>query len=246
MRAGTDAEIILIAPIDEIVPAFLARARMIGDFVSRQARGGEGVLRRLVKRALRLFIRQAEIAARESARESSACLDGELIEREMIARHRQRGIELVAPRCERLPRPRIDQIEREAREEPRRERDRVPRLTRIVAAAEEFQRRIVERLHAERDAVNAGSAQLGKARGLDRGRIGFERDLEIARRYGQCCAARSISAAAVAGAISEGVPPPKKIEVSSRSLSRRRPMIELARAAPRASAARRCAARTCD
>ena len=38
MRAGTDAGIFVIAPIDEIVPAFGAGARMVGDLVGRQAR----------------------------------------------------------------------------------------------------------------------------------------------------------------------------------------------------------------
>src|SRR6185437_11337716 len=108
VRAGADAEIILIAPIDEVVPAFLPRPRVIGDLVGRQAGGGEGLLRCFVKRALRLVIRQTEIAARESRRESRAGLDGELIKREMVARHGQRGGELVAPRGERLARPRID------------------------------------------------------------------------------------------------------------------------------------------
>ena len=81
----------------------------------------------------------------------------------------------------RLPRPGVDQIERIAVERFPRDGDGVERLLRGVHAAKLFQRRIVERLHAERDAVDAGGAIAAKARRLDAGRIGFERDLDIGR-----------------------------------------------------------------
>jgi len=51
---------------------------------------------------------------------------------------------------------------------------------------------------------------------LARGGIGLERDLEVGRGAKQAVA-RSINAPTVAGAISDGVPPPKKIERSVRS-----------------------------
>ena len=37
MRAGTDAGIFVAAPVDEIVPAFGAGARVVGNLVGRQA-----------------------------------------------------------------------------------------------------------------------------------------------------------------------------------------------------------------
>ena len=48
-----------------------------------------------------------------------------------------------------------------------------------MQAAQRFQRGIVERLHAERDAVDAGCAIAAKPRRLDAGRIGLQRDLDI-------------------------------------------------------------------
>ena len=57
----------------------------------------------------------------------------------------------------------------------------VDRFARRMHAAEFCQHAIVERLHAERDAVDAGRAIAAKARGFDAGRIGFERDLGVGR-----------------------------------------------------------------
>ena len=95
-------------------------------------------------------------------------------------------------------------------------RQRGERLGCVVAPAQEHERRVVQRLHAQRHAVDAGPRQVGEARGLDRAGIGFQRDLDVRRPTVQRSAIRSITAAAVAGSISDGVPPPKKIEVTVR------------------------------
>ena len=84
-----------------------------------------------------------------------------------------------------------------------------------MGAAEEAQRRVVERLQAERDAVDPGGGEVGEARRLDRRGVGLERDLDVGREAPMASAA-SIRAATVAGGISDGVPPPKKIEPSRR------------------------------
>ncbi len=96
------------------------------------------------------------------------------------------------------------------------ERKRRKRLCRRVLAAERLEARIVERLHAERQPVDAGRAVAGEVLGLDAGGIGFERDLGIARRARQWPAMASRIAATVAGCISDGVPPPKKMLVTLR------------------------------
>src|SRR5271170_206942 len=97
----------------------------------------------------------------------------------MVAGERQRLVELAAPGRRRLAWARIDQVEREARELALRQRDRGARLARVVLAAEEFERAVVERLDAERQPIDAGGGELAEARRLDRGRIGFERDLDV-------------------------------------------------------------------
>ncbi len=57
MRAGADARIFAIAPIDEIVPAFGAGARVVGDLIGRQAGAGGHFLRHVPQGALRVHIR---------------------------------------------------------------------------------------------------------------------------------------------------------------------------------------------
>ena len=41
MRAGADAEVILVTPIRQIVPTLAARPRVVRDFIGRQPGGGE-------------------------------------------------------------------------------------------------------------------------------------------------------------------------------------------------------------
>jgi hypothetical protein len=67
----------------------------------------------------------------------------------MLGRFRDRELELGRPLLRRLPGPGVNQIERVAREDRARDRNRVERFPPAVQAAKFFQRRIVERLHAE-------------------------------------------------------------------------------------------------
>ena len=55
------------------------------------------------------------------------------------------------------------------------------RFRHIVQPPEEFQVGIVQRLHAERHAVDARGAIAAEPLGLDRGRIGLQRDLDAVR-----------------------------------------------------------------
>jgi hypothetical protein len=70
-----------------------------------------------------------------------------------------------------------------------------------VAAPEEAERPVIERLDAQGQAVDAGRPEGSEAGRLGRGRVG------------------PITAPTVAGAISEGVPPPKKMLVTVRPLA---------------------------
>ena len=181
MRARADAGIFVIAPVDEIVPALGARPRVIGDLVGRQAARRRDLLRHVVERARAIVVRDDELAGRVQRGERRVLLDGELIEREMLGGFGDRALELGAPRLRRLARPRVDEIERIALERRARDLHRIERFLRGVQPAEFLQRRIVERLHAERHAIDAGRAIAAKARRLDAGRIGLERDLDVGR-----------------------------------------------------------------
>ena len=99
----------------------------------------------------------------------------------MLAGFGQRGLEFGRPFLRLLPRPRIDQVERVAVEHLARDVDGVERFACGVQPAELGQHAIIERLHAERHAIDAGGAITAKALRLDAGRIGFQGDLGIGR-----------------------------------------------------------------
>ena len=116
MRAGADAEIILVAPIGEVVPALGAGAGVVGDFVGREAGPSEAVLRRLEKLGGEVVVGHGDVAVRRPRRELRAGLDRQLVERQMRPGEGQRLVELRRPGVERLVGPRVDQVERNARE----------------------------------------------------------------------------------------------------------------------------------
>ena len=102
----------------------------------------------------------------------------------MFAHAAERRLQLRAPVFHALARPGIDQIEGIALEDVRGDVSAASASAR-VQAAERLQSGVVERLHADRDAVDARGAIVAKTRRLDARRIGLERDLGV-RRDGQC------------------------------------------------------------
>src|SRR6185312_16958284 len=179
MRAGADADIVAVAPIEQIVPAFGPGPRMVGDLIGRHQAGLELRLRRLVEIGREPVLRHREIAACMLRMKRGSRLDGELVERQMVGREVEGAAELGFPFGDALPGTGIDEIEGEAREMARREIDRGARLAGRMLAAEKVQGLLVEALHPERYAVDAGGAESQEFLRLDRGRIGFERHFRI-------------------------------------------------------------------
>jgi hypothetical protein len=116
----------------------------------------------------------------------------------MLRPHGQRLGQFFGPGFDRLFGPRVDQIEGGAGKYRAREPDRFNGLGPVVAAPEKAERPVVKRLDPDRQAVDSGGPEIPEAPGLNGGRICFQ-------------ATASISAALVAGAIRDGVPPPKKM-----------------------------------
>ena len=131
--AGADAEPFAASPVDQVVPASLARAGVVGDLVGGKAGGGEHLLGALVQIRLRLVVGHLQRAGSGQEMEARAGLDGQLIDAEMPVGMAQRALELGFPGGRRLAGPGVDQIEREAREQPRRQVDRRERLGRACA-----------------------------------------------------------------------------------------------------------------
>ena len=101
----------------------------------------------------------------------------------MVGGHAERRFELArARRDERLAGPRIDQVEGEPREDVARASSTARRASATSwRRPSALQRGVVERLHAERDAVDAGGAIAAEALRLDAAGIGLQRDLGIRR-----------------------------------------------------------------
>ena len=124
-----------------------------------------------------VVVRNDKLAERMQRVERRLGLDGELIERQMLGRLRDGALEFVGPRRRCLTRPRVNQVERIALEGCAGDLDRIERLLRGVQPAKLLQRVVVERLHAERNPVDARVAITTEPIRLDAGRVGFERDL---------------------------------------------------------------------
>ena len=93
--------------------------------------------------------------------------------------------------------------------------DRAPRLVGAVDAPERREQRVVEALHAERQAVHARGAIAAEALRLERAGIRFQRDLGVGIDR-QARAHRGEQPSMAAGENRLGVPPPMKIVCSCR------------------------------
>src|SRR5262249_46555183 len=94
---GPEAGSVARPPIDEVVPAFGARPRMVGNLVGRQACARADRLRRVIERAGDVVVGNDELARRMQRGKRRVLLDGELIEREMLARLDSGAFELAGP-----------------------------------------------------------------------------------------------------------------------------------------------------
>src|SRR5690606_27902933 len=121
-------------------------------------------------------IEGGELAFFEQGGEARAGFDGELVEREMLGAEAYRAGQLGLPLRLGLIWPGIDQVEAHATEMALRGVERTETLGNAMRTAEEAQCIVVERLEAERYAVDPCGSQIGKARRLDRRGIGLERD----------------------------------------------------------------------
>ena len=156
MRAGADAGIFAVAPIDEVVAALAAGAGVVRDFVGRQPARLGHFPRRLEQGEAQILVRQLELAGVAQAFENRVRLDGQLIERDVVAGIVERLGELAAPFRFALPRPAVNEIEAEARKQRSGELDRGQRLGGRMLASERLEIGVVQRLDADRQAIDAG------------------------------------------------------------------------------------------
>ena len=233
MRAGADADIVLVAPIGQIVAGLVARTGVVRNLVGRQAGRFEQACVSLEEVAGQLLVRNGGSPPAAGVEGVPGSIVSWYSDRCSPASSSARRSS-ASQAGERLAGARIDQVEGEAGEMSGRQPIAASASSRC-AARPRNQRCIVERLHAERQPVDPGGGEAGEALGLGRVRVGLQRDLEIGRG-GPAPAMRSISAATVAGGISDGVPPPKKTTSRSPRRQRRLPVqLGEQRVAPAAS-----------
>ena len=97
----------------------------------------------------------------------------------MPGAERQRAGEFGLPVGFALAGAGVDEVETDPIEHRLRGGERGQPFGDVMRAAEEMQCLILQRLQAERDAVDPGGGQIGKARGLYRIGVGLQRDLDI-------------------------------------------------------------------
>src|SRR6185437_12614581 len=114
---------------------------------------------------------------RRMRREEGVRLERELVERQVRRLESERGGKIVGAAGERLARQGVHQIDVERLERKARFLDRGARFGAVVNTPERPKHRVVEALHADRQAGHAGIAEGSKAVALEAARIRLERDL---------------------------------------------------------------------
>ncbi len=97
MRAGSDTQIISVAPVDEVVARFLPWGGMVRDFVCGHAGCGHAGLRHLVEFGRGVDVKFAHRAARQRCVERRAFFKRQLIKRVVGAALGDRSVELFCP-----------------------------------------------------------------------------------------------------------------------------------------------------
>lgn len=113
MGAWPYPQIVAVVPISQIVARFLPGGSVIRDFIGGQTGRRECVLSLLEHGRAVGLVGQPQITARLGQEEGCARLDGQLVDRDMAARQRERPVEFAHPGIRCLAGPCIDQVEGE-------------------------------------------------------------------------------------------------------------------------------------
>lgn len=178
MCACADAEIFAVAPIGEVVRAFLTCAGMVGGFVCGQVVGFADVLGEFIKIGGNVVGRNLHFAVIKIC----GWLDGELVERDVPAREFECVLQTFLPAAHGLGGECIDEVKRVAREGFGGEFDGVTGFIGGMFAAEELEFRRVKALHADGNAVDSRRAECAEFFGLHGCWVGLERDFAIIRQ----------------------------------------------------------------
>ena len=110
MRAGTNAGVFAVAPIEQVVPALFTWTRVIGNLVGVEPTRRCHFLRNFIERERGIRIGHDQFSGCVQRRVGRVGFNSQLIERDVIAREFKRFGEFRAPGVRLLTRPRVDQI----------------------------------------------------------------------------------------------------------------------------------------
>ena len=116
MRPGTDAGIIAVSPVSEIVVALLPAAGVIADFVGWYPGTGRHGVGQLVERRGDVGVERLELALRRLGRKARARLYRQLVQREVRGAESERLSESCRPTRLGVARKRVNQVEADAAE----------------------------------------------------------------------------------------------------------------------------------
>jgi len=143
-------------PIIDIVAALSPRTREVGDLIGFQTAGRCEASRAVEELQLHLFGRFHQPALFQPTSEHGLFLEGQVVRRDMIGRERDGAVDGAAPVVVRLAGNAEHQVDRQILEAggARRPHAGGPGGG-VVAAPEAAQQPILERLHADRQPVDA-------------------------------------------------------------------------------------------
>ena len=173
VRTGADAKVVTELPVVQVVRALMARARIGRDLVALQARGGRELGDAIEHLARRVVVGHG----RRMLGKEGVGLDRQVVDAQVRRLEGQRLPQIRLELGQRLLRQRIHQVDIESVEGRGGLFDRGHRLGAVVHAAERLQLRVVEALHADRQARDAGGAKRAEALALEGAGVGFQRDL---------------------------------------------------------------------
>ena len=181
MRAGPDADIILVAPVSEVVAAFLPGGGVVADFVGGKAGGLHPRLGQLIQISRCIIVEWLPLPFGDIGGEAGAGFDGQLVERHVRGAKADGARQFGIPGRSRLVGSGIDQVDADPPEMPLCGFERGEAFIHPVRAAQKFEHLIIKRLQTERHPVYSSRRQLCKTCRLDRGGVGLKGDLDIIR-----------------------------------------------------------------
>ena len=118
VRAGADADIILIPPIGQIVAAFLAGGCVVANLIGRKTRRAHLRLCGGIEIRRAVIIQRHPLALGNIGGKARAGFDGQLVQRHMCGAKTDGAGQFGLPLLDRLVRAGVDQVDADAVEKP--------------------------------------------------------------------------------------------------------------------------------